>query len=203
MKQDDLMSAYTKRKYKPTGCKVNEADIANILDRRLDGYRPHSHLVSDLTYVSIKGRWNYICLLIDLYNREIVGHAASRRKDADLVKAAFAALPFSLFEIEVFHTDRGSEFANERIDETLEVFEIKRSLSRKGNPYDNAVIESTNKILKEEFIYRHSFSDLYDLQLQLNDYIHWYNHKRLHGTLGYMSPVEFWESGNILEKMSS
>lgn len=188
MKQNDLMSAYTKKKYKPTSCKVNEDDTPNILNCRFDGHRPHSHLVSDLTYVFICGKWNYICLLIDLHNREIVGHAAARRK------AAFATLPFSLFEIEVFHANRGSEFANERIDEILEVFEIKRSLSRKENPYDNAVIESTNKILKKEFIYQHSFSNLYDLQLQLNDYVHWYSHKRLHGTLGYI--CHRWSSEN-------
>ena len=77
----------------------------------------------------------------------------------------------------------------------LEVFNIKRSLSKKGCPYDRAVDESTNKTLKEEFIYQETFTSLYDLQLKLNDYVHWYNNIRLHSTLGYMSPVEFRETG--------
>jgi putative transposase len=202
MKENNLVSAYTKVKYKPSSYKVNEADIPNILNRNFNGYRPHSHLVGDLTYVRVGGTWNYVCLLIDLYNREIVGHAAAKHKDANLVKAAFATLPFSLFDIDIFHSDRGSEFDNMAIDEILEVFRVERSLSRKGNPYDNAVIESTNRILKKELIYQRTFTDLYDLQLQLNDYVHWYNTKRLHGTLDYLSPVEFRESGLVLEKLS-
>lgn len=142
--------------------------------------------------------WNYICLLIDLYNREIVGHAAGERKDARLVKSVFATLDFPISDIEVFHTDRGSEFDNAQIDEMLEVFEVRRSLSKKGCPYDNAMDEPTNKTLKEEFVYQEEFASLHDLQLKLSDYVHWYNHKRLHSTLGYMSPVEFREAGLYL-----
>lgn len=134
-------------------------------------------------------------MLVDLYNREIVGHGASERKDARLVKSAFATLDFPISDIEAFHTDRGSEFDNAQIDEMLEVFGINRSLSKKGCPYDNAVDESTNKTLKEEFVYQETFSSLHDLQVRLSDYVHWYNHRRLHSTLGYMSPVEFREAG--------
>ena len=98
--------------------------------------------------------------MIDLYNREIAGHAAGSNKGAKLVKSAFATLNFSIGDIDVFHTDRGSEFCNSEISEMLEVFGIEHSLSKKGCPYDNAVIESTNKILKEEFIYQETFSSL-------------------------------------------
>ena len=82
------------------------------------------------------------------YNRfvqaSIVGHAASNKKDARLVKSALATLDFPLTNIEVFHTDRGSEFDNKELTEVFEVFDIKQSLSAKGCPYDNAVVESTN-----------------------------------------------------------
>lgn len=88
--------------------------------------------MSDLTYVRVGSKWNYVCLLVDLHNREIVGHAASGRRDARLVKAAFATLGFPLTDIDVFHTDRGSEFANSDIDDLLEAFDIRRSLSRKA-----------------------------------------------------------------------
>lgn len=155
----------------------------------------HTHIVSDLTYVRVGGKWNYVCLLVDLHNREIVGHAASGRKDARLVKAAFATLGFPPADIDVLRANRGSEFANPSIDDLLEAFDIRRSLSRKGNPYDNTVIESTNRILKKELIYRRAFTDLGQLRRELNSYVRWRNEKRMHSTLGYMSPVEFRNAG--------
>ena len=198
MKENGLVSAYTKAAFRPHSAKVNEADVPNVVGRRFDGHAPRTHIVSDLTYVRVGARWNYVCLLIDLYNREIVGHSAGERKDARLVKSAFATLDFPLDDIEVFHTDRGSEFDNAAIDGLLETFGIERSLSRKGCPYDNAVDESTNKILKAELIYRERFSTLRELQVKLSDYVHWYNNFRLHSTLGYMSPVEFRLAGLTL-----
>ena len=111
------------------------------------------------------------------------------------MKAAFATLGFPLTDIGVLHTDRGSEFANSGIDGLLEAFGIRRSLSRKGNPYDNAVIESTNRILKKEFVYQRAFASLDQLRRELNSYVRWYNEERIHSTLGYMSPVEFREAG--------
>jgi putative transposase len=198
MKENGLVSAYAKSKFRPHPAKVNEADVPNVVGRRFDGHAPRTHIVSDLTYVRVGSRWNYVCLLIDLYNREIVGHSAGERKDARLVKSAFATLDFPLDDIEVFHTDRGSEFDNAAIDDLLETFGIERSLSKKGCPYDNAVDESTNKILKAELIYRERFSTLRELQVKLSDYVHWYNNFRLHSTLGYMSPVEFRLAGLTL-----
>lgn len=128
--------------------------------------------MGDLVYVCVGAGWNCVCLLIDLYNCDIVGHAASAHKDARLVKSAFATLDFSLSDIEVFHTDRDSEFDNAAIDELLDAFGIKRSLSKKGCPYDNAVDESTNKILKAEFGYRERFSTLHELPVKLSEYVH-------------------------------
>lgn len=99
-------------------------------------------MVSDLTYVRVGMSWNYICVLIDLFNREIIGYSAGRNKDASLVTKAFTSVNTNLNNIQVFHTDRGNEFKNKVIDETLEAFQIARSLSMKGCPYDNAVTES-------------------------------------------------------------
>ena len=77
------------------------------------------------------------------------------------------------------------------IDELLEGFLISHSLSMKGCPYDNAVAESTFKMIKAEFIYRRRFDTLWQFQLELADYMHWFNNIRLHSTLGYLSPAEF------------
>ena len=96
----------------------------------------------------------------------------------------------------MFHTDRGNEFKNTMIDDILRVFEIKRSLSMKGCPYDNAVAEATFKIFKTEFINRENFKSLDELEAKLSAYVYWYNNKRIHGTLNYMSPIQFKNSHN-------
>ena len=195
MAAEGLVSSYARPSFKPQPSKANDAPVANLIDRRFDGYAPRTHVVSDLTYVRVGGRWNYVCLLVDLYNREIVGHAAGERKTSDLVKSAFATLKFPLSDIEVLYTDRGGEFASAAIDEMLEVFGIERSLSRKGCPYDNAVIESCNKTLKATLIYRNAYGSLDQLRRSLNAWVWWYNNERIHSTLGYMSPVEFRMAG--------
>lgn len=191
MNQKGLVSAYTRKKYKPCAAKASEAEAPNVLDREFDGHPPHTHIVSDLTYVRVGSKWNHVCLLIDLRNHEIVGHAASGRKDSRLAKAAFATLGFPLTDIDVFHTDRGSEFANSDIDDPTEAFDIRRSPSRKGNPRDNAAIEPANRILKKELVYRRTFADLGQLRREPNPCVRWRNEERMHSTLGYMSPVEF------------
>ncbi|WP_196242828.1 DDE-type integrase/transposase/recombinase [Bifidobacterium longum] len=110
---------------------------------------PHTHIAADPAYVGgVGSSWACICLPGELANREIAGHAVGTRRDADLVLAAFAALRFPLGGIEVFHTDRGGEFTGERIERMLDVFGITRFLSNPGSPYDDAVVESTNRLIR-------------------------------------------------------
>ena len=89
------------------------------------------------------------------------------------------------------------EFDNTLIDGLLESFRIDRSLSMKGCPYDNAVAESTFKMIKAEFVSCRRFDTLDQLQLELADYVHWFNNIRLHGTLSYLSPAEFKRSRTL------
>lgn len=118
-------------------------------------------------------------------------YSAGASKDASLVYDAFATVKANLGDIQMFHTDRGSEFNNKLIDEIMEIFSIKRSLSLKGCPFDNAVAESTFKIFKAEFVRGRNFASLERLKLELGDYINWLNNFRLHSSLGYLSPSEF------------
>ncbi len=182
MRENGLVSAYSKAKSKARAGKP-------------DGRAPRTHIVPDLTYVQAGSKRNCVCPLVDPCSREIVGHAAGERKDARLVKSAFATVAFPPTDIRALHADRGSGFDNIAIDDLLEAFGIEGSLSRKGCPYDNAVDESTNKMLKAEFVYRESFSTLHELQVKLNDYVRWHSHFRLHSKLGYVSPVEFRNAG--------
>src|SRR5699024_8921965 len=123
-------------------------------------------------------------LLVDQANREIIGYSAGHNKDASLIEKALLRCRYSLKDIKVFHSDRGKEYDNIKIDNILEAFEIERSLSRKGKTYDNAVSEAMNKVLKVEFIYQNKYESINELELQLAEYIYWYNHIRIHGSLG-------------------
>ena len=154
MKTLGLYSAYTHKKYRHVVKKYNESETPNLLDRQFKSKEPFASVVSDLTYVRVGTKWQYICILLDLHNREIIGFSFGKRKNAELVKSAFATVKTNLYQIQMFHTDRGSEFDNALIDDLLDVFHIKRSLSLKGCPYDNAVAEATFKIFKAEFINR-------------------------------------------------
>ena len=193
MREQGMTSAYARGRSEPHRTRVDEARLANLPDHGFDGYAPHTRPAGDLTYVRVGGDWAYVCLLVDLADRGIVGHFAGRTRDASLVLGAFATLDFPLTDVQVFHTDRGGEFDNTRIDELLDVFGIKRSLSRKGNPYDNAVVESTDRLLRKELVYRNSYATIEQLRHDLNDYVWWSDNQRLHSTLGYRSPKEFTE----------
>jgi len=134
MKEQGLVSKYTVAQYKPTKTTCNESEVGNVLGREFNQDQELKVVVSDLTYVRVGNKWHYICLLTDLFNREIIGHSAGPRKTAALVQRAFASVPYNLNQLELFHTDRGSEFKNHLIDDALEAFGIERSLSKKGHP---------------------------------------------------------------------
>ncbi|GIN63872.1 hypothetical protein J27TS8_38650 [Robertmurraya siralis] len=91
-------------------------------------------VVSDLTYVRVNKKWQYVCVFVDLFNCEIVGFSTRPNKDALLVYRAFASIKVDLHKIKLFHTDRENEFKNKLIDDALETFHIQRSLSMKGCP---------------------------------------------------------------------
>ena len=147
-------------------------------------------------------KWNYVCLLIGLYNREIIGFSAGPHRDATLVYDAFATVKGDLNKIQMFHTDRGSEFKNQLIDEMLSVFHIKRSLSMKGCPYDNAVAEANFKMFKPEFVRRRNFDSLAQLKVRLEDHVYWFNHLpcMVPWTIGRQWSMDYRPYKNCMEK---
>lgn len=191
MALNGLVSAYTTAKYHSHSSSVNNEPIENIVERNFTEKAKYEVIVSDLTYVRVGNEWNYICILLDLYNREIIGYSCGKHKDAKLVYKAFAKVKTNLNNFSIFHTDRGCEFKNHLIDDLLKQFNIKRSLSAKGCPYDNAVAEAQFKIIKTEFVRLRRFQSLEQLELELQAYVYWFNNKRIHSTLGYKSPAEF------------
>ena len=138
MKQCGLRSTYTLAHFEVPASSCNESKTANILDRSFSKEMPLEAIFADLTYVCVGNYWYYICLILDLFNREIIWYSYGKKKDAALVKAAFARIVNPLTKT-LFHTDpdRGKEFDNQTIEEILSAFDITRFLSKKGCPYDN------------------------------------------------------------------
>ena len=194
MNKYNLISNYTIKQFKvhKTGC--NNDKIENVVNCEFNNR-------NNLTYVRVKNKWCSICLLINLFNREIVGFSAGPNKTAVLVYEAFINSNVHLLKIQVFRTDRGSEFKNKLIDEALTAFGIERSLSNKGTPYDNAVAEATFKTIKTEFIQGKVFASQQELDLHLFDYVNWFNTIRIHGSLDYLSPYAY-KHRFTLSKMS-
>lgn len=191
MRKYNLVSNYTIRQKKHDKSKVNNDDIANVVDRKFDDRKKYEVVVSDLTYINIAGKWCYLCLLLDLCGRRIIGSAVGNHKDAKLVQTAFYSVQVDLRQVGIFHTDRGSEFKNNAIEQILTAFGIQRSLSAKWTPYDNAVAESMYNIVKTEFVFPNEFNTLDDFKLQWFDYVNWYNNVRIHGSLNYHTPNEW------------
>lgn len=189
MKRLNLVSLYQEAAFKPYSKGKNETATPNHLDRRFDTKKALEALVTELTYVRVKNRWAYVCFIIDLYNREIIGLSVGWHKTAELVKQAIQSIPYALTKVNLFHSDRGKEFDNQLIDEMLEAFDITRSLSQAGCPYDNAVAESTYRAFKIEFINPETFHSLEELSIKTRDYIHWWNYHRIHGSLNYQTPM--------------
>jgi putative transposase len=191
MQEQGLVSSYTVAQFKPHVKSCNESEQKNELNRKFVQEEEMSAIVSDLTYVRVNQKWHYVCVFVDLFNREIVGCSTGRNKDALLVYRAMASIKVDLNKVQLFHTDRGNEFKNKLIDDALKTFKIQRSLSMKGCPYDNAVAEATFKIIKTEFVKGRHFDSLEELTRELHDYVHWFNYLRIHGTLGYVSPIDY------------
>lgn len=126
-----LVSNYTVKQFKPYKARCNEEALPDIVNRVFNREEQLDVVVSDLTYVNVAEKWNYICLILDLWNREIIGYSAGKHKTAELVYQAFCKIPYDLSRIHIFHTDRGNEFKNKVIDEVVDIFGIKRSLSKK------------------------------------------------------------------------
>lgn len=156
--------------------------------------KPNQIWVADITYIETAEGWLYLAAILDLYSRKIVGWAMSERIDTTLIlKALTMALlhrnaPAGL----LFHSDRGVQYASADYRAALANAGLTASMSRKGNCYDNAFIESFWSTLKMDLIYRRAFNTRAEAKREIFDYIEvFYNRQRSHTALGCLSPVDF------------
>jgi putative transposase len=168
----------------------------NLLNQEFDASQPNEKWVSDITYIDTAEGWLYLASLLDLYSRRIVGWAMADRMDTDLVEKAWKMAvmhrrpPAQLLH----HSDRGSQYTSEAYLKMLENASCKISMSRTGNCYDNAVIESFHATLKGECAFK-QFQTKANARSTIFEFIEvWYNRQRLHSSLGYLSPFEFEQS---------
>lgn len=200
MKQQGLCGCQ-KGRYRPqtTDSNHDQPIAPNRLATAPKATAPNQLWVADITYIETKEGWLYLAAILDLYSRKIVGWAMSQRIDTTLVLNALAMAllhrrpPTKL----LFHTDRGIQYASADYRNALKQAGLVASMSRQGNCYDNATMESFWATLKLELVYRRSFQTRAQARTQIFDYIEtFYNRQRAHSALNYQSPVDFETNNN-------
>lgn len=173
----------------------------NLLDRDFDVQEPDRVWVSDITYIPTGEGWLYLAGVIDLYNREVVGWSMSEKIDRHLVIAALDMATGRKKPLPglVAHSDRGSQYASFDYQKELTRHCMICSMSGKGDPWDNAVMESFFGSLKTELVHHRRYRTREEARRDIFEYIElFYNRVRLHSALGYLSPVQF--AANQMDK---
>ena len=194
MKKNNIQSKVRKKWIVTTDSKHNNPIAPNLLNRNFTVDSPAQVWVSDLTYLKTKEGWLYLTVVIDLFDRKVIGWALSSTMKA--TQTSIEALKMALSnrnksENLIFHSDRGVQYTCSDFTEIITEKNITQSMSRKGNCWDNAVAESFFKTVKTESIYRHNFKSKREARIEVFKYIEiWYNRKRRHSTLNYATPLE-------------
>jgi transposase InsO family protein len=192
---DDGITGTPPKPFKRTTDSKHNHDIAdNILDREFSVDAPDTAWATDITYVRTWEGWMYLAVVVDLFSRRIVGWATATHMRTELV---LSALDMALGRRVptpgmLHHSDRGSQYASHDYRDALRERDIVCSMSRKGDCWDNAVVESFFATLKKELIHRHPWGTVKAAREAIVEYIEvFYNRKRKHSTLGYLSPAAF------------
>lgn len=194
MREDGLI-ARSRRKFKATTDSNHRHPVApNLLNRQFDASAPDAVWLGDITYIPTSEGWLYLAVLMDLASRRIVGWSMSDRIKSELT---LQALDSAIRRRRprrglIHHTDRGSQYACGDYQQALAAHGIRCSMSRRGNCWDNAPMESFFRSLKVELVFGRRFETRASARQEIFDYIEaYYNQKRLHSSLGYLSPAEF------------
>jgi putative transposase len=193
MRQDNLLCV-RRRAFMVTTDSRHHLPIYKNLAREITPTAINQLWVADITYIRLRTEFVYLAVVLDAFSRRVIGWALGRTLEAGL---AIAALRMALCERRpssglVHHSDRGVQYASGCYTEMLKRHSITISMSRKGNPYDNAACESFMKTLKQEEVYRNEYRDFQDARCSVGEFLERvYNRKRLHSALGYLPPAEF------------
>lgn len=201
MKQNALRSVF-KRKFKTTTDSNHNYPVSpNLLKQNFTVERYNQVWVSDITYIKTRQGWLYLTVILDLYDRKVIGWSMSGTMNANdtIIRAwNMAVKNRPILSPLIFHSDRGIQYACERFRNKLKSYPlVSQSMSRKGNCWDNAVAESFFKSLKVEAIYPYKFKNNEITKLSVFKYIEtWYNKNRRHSALGNLTIKEFEKFNN-------
>ena len=195
MKEMGLRSVLSKKFRVVTTDSNHRYPVAeNVLGRTFSSQKLGEKWVSDITYISIKGKWNYVTTIMDLADRKIIAWTLSEdmaTQNTVYKTWLLATRNRQISDQHIFHSDQGVQYASNQMSILLnEHSNITQSMSRKGNCWDNVVAESFFKTLKYECTNRYNFQTIEYAHRVIDGYIKWYNYKRLHSTLEYMTPAE-------------
>ena len=184
-----------KRRFKITTDSKHKLEVSpNLLDRNFTSDEPNVVWVSDITYVWTDEGWLYLAVVIDLFNRQVVGWSMRKRLATKLVIDAFKMAIWRRRPAPglIFHSDRGSQYCSALFRKTLKAYGVLSSMSKKGDCWDNAPAESFFASLKKDRIYWRRYKTREEAKQDIFDYLEmFYNSERLHSSLGYVSPREF------------
>jgi putative transposase len=191
--REEGIAAKHKKKHKATTDSNHQLPVAeNKLNRSFDVATPNTAWAADLTYIWTAEGWLYLAVILDLFSRKVIGWSMQERMQTRLVGDALRmALGTRKVSGElIHHSDRGSQYASKEYQKMLAG--ITCSMSRKGDCWDNAVVESFFSSLKREWVQDKRYATRAEARADIFHYIEvWYNRKRRHSTLGYLSPAEF------------
>ena len=194
MHEDGLIARKRRQYKKPVSLQRGQALADNILDRKFDVKVKDSVWACDVSYFWTQTGWLHLAIVMDLYSRRIIGWSMDTQIDKELTQDA---LQMALINREpqktiVHHSDQGKEYTNNDYQALLKQENMVVSMSRKANCHDNAVVESFFKTIKAELARKIKFKTPQEAKSAIFEYIEvFYNRKRMHSTLGYLSPMEF------------
>lgn len=195
--RENGIRARHKRRYKVTTDSKHGLPVApNLLNRNFTPAQPNRVWTSDITYLWTDEGWLYLAIVLDLFNREVVGWSLKPRMTADIVTDALTMAWFRRRPEAglLHHSDRGSQYASQAFQDKLAGYGMICSMSRKGNCWDNAPTESWFNSFKNERVHGVHYATHDEMKAASFEYIEvFYNRKRQHSTLGYLSPMQFME----------
>lgn len=199
MKEIGLVCKVRIKKYRSYKGEVGTA-AANVMDRDFSSKKPNEKWVTDITEFSLFGEKLYLSPILDLFNGEIISYTVTKRpyfrQVMDMLDLAFKK--YNNLEGLIFHSDQGWQYRHKHYQHRLKQQGITQSMSRKGNCYDNSVIENFFGLLKSELFYLQEFKDINHFEKELHDYIKWYNEKRIKAKLKGLSPIEYRKQSSLI-----
>ncbi|MGQ0836522.1 MAG: IS3 family transposase [Gammaproteobacteria bacterium] len=197
MRVQALKARPRRRRLPPdTGDRIAGAIAPNVLDRRFQASAPNQKWAADFTYIWSGEGWTYVAVVIDLFSRRVVGWSMRASMTADLVAEALTMALWRRGKPEALmhHSDRGSQYTSDQFQRLMSEHGVACSMSRAGNCWDNAATESFFSSLKTERTARKIYRTRDEAKADVFDYVErWYNPRRRHSTLGYLSPIAFEE----------